>query len=363
MKEENIDEAVREALREEFGDDFSEEKIEGLKQKVRDRLEKKEAKEAAREEMDGGISRRRFLKLAGLGAGGLGLSSMGAASFVDITSGGSSSMTLSDVMSNGNDVGGLDIVDSGTTVYDSSNSWVPASSVEQGDGSGLDADSVDSHDISSGSLANRPSAGVSGRLYVTTDGNGVFYDDGSSWSQVSGKVNDPPTASFTYSPSNPSINESISFDGSGSSDDGYIYKYEWDWTDDGNYEATGETASHSYSSTGDYTVVLRVEDAEGASSTISKSITVTANVLDNFEDGDLSEYSGQTGTWSVTNNSPVYDGSYSLKATGNGNFIYRNDVTMSSGNKYEFYLHSESAGDDSKLLMAVQDSNNYYRVG
>lgn len=42
--------------------------------------------------------------------------------------------------------------------------------------------------LNSGTLANRPTAGVSGRLYFATDANtsgGLYYDNGSSWSQVS----------------------------------------------------------------------------------------------------------------------------------------------------------------------------------
>jgi len=49
--------------------------------------------------------------------------------------------------------------------------------------------------------------------------------------------NSDPSASFTYS----TTGLNVTVDGSGSSDDGSISSYEWDWTSDGTYEATGET--------------------------------------------------------------------------------------------------------------------------
>jgi len=58
--------------------------------------------------------------------------------------------------------------------------------------------------------------------------------------------NKPPIASFTYTPENPVVNQTITFDASSSYDpDGTIASYEWDF-DDGN-TATGKIVTHSYS--------------------------------------------------------------------------------------------------------------------
>jgi PKD repeat protein len=89
--------------------------------------------------------------------------------------------------------------------------------------------------------------------------------------------NSPPNASFTFSPSNPTTGDRIDFDASGSSDDGSITSYEWDWTSDRAYETTGETAQHSYTDSGSYTVTLRVTDDDGATSTTTREIDVSSS--------------------------------------------------------------------------------------
>lgn len=47
--------------------------------------------------------------------------------------------------------------------------------------------------------------------------------------------------------------------------------WEWDFTADGTYDATGETTSHSYASAGSYGVTLRVTDATGATNVLTKN--------------------------------------------------------------------------------------------
>lgn len=88
--------------------------------------------------------------------------------------------------------------------------------------------------------------------------------------------NPPPVASFSYSPENPAVNQTVTFNASNSTDpDGNITNYEWDF-DDGNTTNTTEAViTHSYSLEGDYNVNLTVMDNNGATNTTSRKITVS----------------------------------------------------------------------------------------
>ena len=97
----------------------------------------------------------------------------------------------------------------------------------------------------------------------------------------------PPIASFIYSPLNPVANDTITFNASNSYDsDGFIVNYEWGFGDELN--KTGEAVTHAYASPGNYNVILTVTDNDGAVDTETKGITVsgvkTIYVDDDFTD-------------------------------------------------------------------------------
>jgi PKD repeat protein len=74
--------------------------------------------------------------------------------------------------------------------------------------------------------------------------------------------NVPPIAQFQATTVDWYAPASVSFDASGSVDsDGQITAYDWAFGDGGT--ATGETAVHTYSSAGTYTITLRVCDNDG----------------------------------------------------------------------------------------------------
>jgi len=92
--------------------------------------------------------------------------------------------------------------------------------------------------------------------------------------------NQPPTASFTYSPENPVVNETITFNASSSYDpDGNITSYEWDFGDGNITKTTEEKINHSYSEAGSYEVTLTVKDDEGATNSTTKIITVYSGAI------------------------------------------------------------------------------------
>lgn len=94
-----------------------------------------------------------------------------------------------------------------------------------------------------------------------------------------GGENVPPIAIFTWTPITPTVNQTVTFDASTSTDtDGSIAKYEWDWNNDGTYENsyTTDTSTHAFTQPGTYLVTLRVTDNGGAINTKTLSVSVTS---------------------------------------------------------------------------------------
>ena len=91
--------------------------------------------------------------------------------------------------------------------------------------------------------------------------------------QVENKL---PQADFTWSPLNLTLNQTITFDASTSSDqDGSLILYEWDWNTDGVFEEfnTTQTTTHSWTQAGNYSVTLRVTDNRNATATKTKILS------------------------------------------------------------------------------------------
>jgi PKD repeat protein len=110
-------------------------------------------------------------------------------------------------------------------------------------------------------------------LLVVTDNDG---NTASTTQSISVGENESPVASFIYSPTNPAINEEIYFNASDSYDpDGTIISYEWDFGD--NSTDSGSTVTHQYSSSGTYTVHLRVTDNSGNTGSTTKDVTVSTS--------------------------------------------------------------------------------------
>jgi len=101
---------------------------------------------------------------------------------------------------------------------------------------------------------------------IDADGDGTFEQN------VTLKQ---PVASFVYSPENPVVNQTITFNASSSYDpDGNITSYEWDFGDGNVTSTTYEILNHSYSEAGSYDVTLTVTDNDGVTNSTTKEITV-----------------------------------------------------------------------------------------
>jgi PKD repeat protein len=88
-----------------------------------------------------------------------------------------------------------------------------------------------------------------------------------------------PTASFTPSSPTVMLDESVTFDASGSSSPGAsITSYEWEFGD--GETATRESVTHVYDSADSYTVALTVTDNIGATDTASTTVTVESSGID-----------------------------------------------------------------------------------
>jgi PKD repeat protein len=88
-----------------------------------------------------------------------------------------------------------------------------------------------------------------------------------------------PVASFTYSPLDPYVGETVTFNASASYDpDGTIVSYIWDFGDDSSGE--GNITTHLYAAGGAYTVTLTVIDNESLSSNSTTEITVSRTTID-----------------------------------------------------------------------------------
>jgi glucose/arabinose dehydrogenase/PKD repeat protein len=110
-------------------------------------------------------------------------------------------------------------------------------------------------------------------------GGDLFYvdmDDGTVHRIAYTAANQPPTAVINASPTSGQPPLAVNFTSAGSSDpEGRPPTYSWDLNGDGTFgDATGATATFTYTSAGVYHPSLRVTDDQSASDTDSTTITV-----------------------------------------------------------------------------------------
>ncbi len=93
------------------------------------------------------------------------------------------------------------------------------------------------------------------------------------------KVDEPnqaPNARISLSPANPKVGDTVNLNGASSNDpDGKIQKFEWQMGD--GYSYSGESATHTYNKSGEYTVLLSVRDSRGETATAEKTVQITGD--------------------------------------------------------------------------------------
>ena len=189
---------------------------------------------------------------------------------------------------------------SGTEPSSDASAWTKEGSCGDGSGGGGSDDGVDCSGIS----AWESGTAYSGGDQVTDDGSlwtAEWWTQGTApaqnenvWTLDGACGNFSPTASASASPFSPAVGESVSFDGSGSSDaDGSITSYEWAFGDGAT--ATGQTVTHSSGSSGDYTVTLTVTDDAGATGTDTVTVSVGDSGGGSAKENDI--FAPYQGTW------------------------------------------------------------------
>jgi len=123
-------------------------------------------------------------------------------------------------------------------------------------------------------------------VYVLAQSSPVTMASATTSFTVQSTTGIPPQASFAYYPPNPVANQTVSFDASSSTPEGYndmLTRYDWNFGDGTpDYVQTGTpaspTASHTFTQVANYTVTLNVTNNEGLWCTTSKPINVGVGV-------------------------------------------------------------------------------------
>ncbi len=152
---------------------------------------------------------------------------------------------------------------------------------------------------------------------IVTNANGT---DMHAWMwNVTLKENQPPVANFTYSPANPIVAQTITFNASNSTDpDGDITKYEWTFGDGNITNTTEQIITYSYTSAGTFTVNLTVTDDDGAINTTFQAITVSKGLVFDTSTGTYPSIAGTHNGTIELNQAIIVQKFYTYPCTGTG---------------------------------------------
>ena len=155
-----------------------------------------------------------------------------------------------------------------------------------------------------------------------------------------------PTASFTYSPAIPDVNETVTFDASASQDpDGSIVNYTWDFGDGNITTVNVTTITHTFSVGGSYDVNLTVTDNDGFNGSAVHTITVGIRAAFTFS--PPAPNPGDVVTFNAT-------ASYSRRGTI-ANYTWNWGDTTSNVTTNPIITHTFSTGGSYDVNLTVTD--------
>jgi PKD repeat protein len=157
-----------------------------------------------------------------------------------------------------------------------------------------------------------------------------------------------PVAEFMYSPENPVVNETVTFDATLSTvAGGASVNYEWDFGD--GHTDNGLFVAHAFNTHGVFTVVLNVTDNDGKWDIISKNVTVNSLPVANFTISPIISHVGETVTFDATASYDL-DGSITEYSWdfGDGNTTVTDD---------QFITHVYEAEDTYSVKLTVIDND------
>lgn len=144
---------------------------------------------------------------------------------------------------------------------------------------------------------------ISGTYNVTlniTDSEGLWDSESKNITIVK-----HPFASFTYSPGNPTVGETVTFNASLSTPNGgTLVNYFWDFGDGTNTTETDFVTYHSFTMIGNYNVTLNVTDSEGLWDTESKIIPIAEFPTASFTYSPLTPLTNETVTFDASLSAP-----------------------------------------------------------
>jgi YD repeat-containing protein len=202
------------------------------------------------------------------------------------------------------------------------------------------------------------------RLTLDTNATGVNAVANINWLEITNSAGNLPPTANPGGPYSGTINNAVSFTGSGSDPDtgDFIQSYSWNFGD-GTAPSTQANPSHVYNAVGNYTVVLTVTDSHGAQGSASTTANITAPAPpptgDNYSIAriDLNNRTGEPGEDLLSRNYNFNISLLSLKGRSGLHLglslTYNSLVWVRSGNVMKFNADNGYPGPGFRLGFPV----------